>query len=229
MSKEFSITTLQPCWDWLDNVTRSGKDQIETSADPQSNPQLLGCVGRLEHGWDGLVHLFPRAGSGFDRVAAPIRNPRDNREHRLLWRPFFRAFHDRVRNGPDLGPDRGPLWPRSHDDVQYFLFFTIYAAGRVRHGRMELGGFPVHGGSRNWRRVVGGGRAGFRRLARGTPHDGRGADAHRLLHWFFLCRGGQRFYRQPLWMEVYVCAGWRSGAFDRLDSQQRPGAGALGK
>src|SRR5882672_3306520 len=154
MSKEFSITTLQPCWDWLDNVTRSGKDQIETSADPQSNPQLLGCVGRLEHGWDGLVHLFPRAGSSLDRIAAPIRNSRDYRKHWLLWRPFFRTLHDWLRDG---------------------------------------------------------------------------ADAHGLLHWFFLCRGGQRFYRQPLWMEIYVRAGRRSGASDRLDSQQRPGAGALGK
>src|SRR6195256_3751313 len=153
MSKEFSITTLQPCWDWLDNLTRSGKGQIETSADPQSKPQLLGCVGRLEHGWDGLVHLFPRAGSGFDRVAAPIRNSRDDRKHWLLWRPFFRAFHDWVRDGSDLGSDRGPLWPRAHDDVQHFLFFSLHAAGRVCDGRMEPGDFPVHGRSGNWRRV----------------------------------------------------------------------------
>src|ERR1700681_4154696 len=103
MPKKFSITTPQLCWDWLDNLTRSGKSPIQTSADPQPSPQLLGCVGRLEHGWDGLVHLFPRARSSLDRTAAPLRNSRDHRQHWLLRRTFFRAFHDWVRNGPDLG------------------------------------------------------------------------------------------------------------------------------
>src|ERR1700686_3119337 len=103
MLKIFLTTTPRAYWDWLDNFTRSGKSQNQTSADAQPSPQLLGCVGRLEHGRDGFVHLFPRARSCLDRTAAPIRNSRHDRQHWILWRTFFRALHVWVRNGPDLG------------------------------------------------------------------------------------------------------------------------------
>src|SRR5882762_1781538 len=95
------IRTPRPCWDWLDNLTRSGKGQNQTPADAQPGPQFLGSVGRLEHGRDGFVHLLPRAGSRLDRVVAPVRNSRDNPQHWLLRRPLFRAFHDWLWNGAD--------------------------------------------------------------------------------------------------------------------------------
>src|SRR5713226_4136547 len=141
MLKEFSITTLQPYWEWLDNLSRSRKSQIQTSADAQPGPQFLGGVGRLEHGWDGLVHLLPRAGSGIDRTAAPFGNSRDHRQHWRLRRIVLRAFYDRLRNGLDLGADCRSLRPRSHDDVQHILLFTFHDAGRFCHGSLEPGGF----------------------------------------------------------------------------------------
>src|SRR3984893_18020074 len=145
------IATPPPCWDWLDNLTRSGKGRNQTPADAQPGSQFLGGVGRLEHGWDGFVHLFPRAGSGPDRVVAPVRNSRDHRQHWLLRRTLFRAFHDWLWNGADLGTDCRPVWPRAHHDVQHLLFFTLHIAGVIRDWRMEPGGLPVHGRARNWR------------------------------------------------------------------------------
>ena len=62
-------------------------------------------------------------------------------------------------------------------------------------------------------------RAGFRRLARGAAHDGRGFDAHGLLHRVFPGRHREYFHRQPLRMESHVRAGRRARAADRLDSQ----------
>src|ERR1700676_4588554 len=119
MSKKFSITTLQLCWEWLDNLSRSRKRQIQTSADAQPGPQFLGGVERLEHGWDGFVHLFPRAGSSLDRTAAPLRNSRDHRQHWRLRRIILRSIYDRLRNGPDLGAHRRPVWTPAHHGVQH--------------------------------------------------------------------------------------------------------------
>src|ERR1700730_11389103 len=121
MSKKFSITTPQLYWEWLDNLSRSRKGQIQTSADAQPGPQFLGGVGRLEHGWDGFVHLLARAGSSLDRTSAPLRNSRDHRQHWRLRRIVLRAFYGRLRNGLDLGADCRPFRPRSHHDVQHLL------------------------------------------------------------------------------------------------------------
>src|ERR1700704_988365 len=98
MLKKFWIITLQLYWEWLDNLSRSRKSQIQTSANAQPGAQFLGGVGRLEHGRDGLVHLFPRAGSSLDRTAASLGNSRDHRQHWRLWRIILRTFYDWLRD-----------------------------------------------------------------------------------------------------------------------------------
>src|SRR5258708_39084512 len=112
MLKKFWTITLQPYWEWLDNLSRNSKGQIQTSADAQPGAQFLGGVGWLEHGWDGFVHLFSRAGSGFDRTFAALGNSRDHRKYWCLRRVVLSAFFDWFTNCFALGVGCPPLRPR---------------------------------------------------------------------------------------------------------------------
>src|SRR6202521_514449 len=76
------------------------------SAEPQSSAQLLGRMGRMDYGRNGLFHLLPGFGSRLARAVAKIWNPSDHGECWVLRWTSLRSLHDRLGNRADLGSNR---------------------------------------------------------------------------------------------------------------------------
>src|ERR1700687_5620348 len=76
------------------------------SAEPQSSAQLLGRMGRMDDGRNGLFHLLPGFGSSLARAVAKIWDRSDHGECWVLRRTSLRSIHDRLGNRSDLGSNR---------------------------------------------------------------------------------------------------------------------------
>src|SRR6266853_918593 len=93
----------------------SGIEQAATDA--QSDPGILGGMGRMGAGRDGFVPLCHGAGSGAARIVAPLRNSGDHRECRLLRRGAIRMLPGGMGLGVGLGTDCRPVWAGPHAEV----------------------------------------------------------------------------------------------------------------
>src|SRR5665213_1631383 len=104
MPKKSWTATPPTCSDSRDHPNSANrKNQNETHA--QSDSQLLGRLGRVEHGRNGLVHLFARPGPRVDGIIAPLWNSRDARERWLLRRYFLHVVFNWLWHRTGLGPD----------------------------------------------------------------------------------------------------------------------------
>ncbi len=201
--------------------------RIHDSAHAQSDPRVLGRLGRMGARRDGFVHLRARARAGAHRAAAAIGDSRDARQRRLLRQRAVRAVPRRLGPVDDLGTARRPLRPRPHAEPHDRLLLGVHAA--VRRGGHGLAARDLPGDRRHRhrRRVVDGRDVHRRGVARGPPADGRRLHAHRLLLRLLPRRDRQLLHRREVRLARDVPRRRHAGAPRRLHPLRRARIGGV--
>ena len=193
----------------------------------ESDPRVLGRMGRLGARRHGRVDLRRGARPGARRPAAPLGYRRDAGQRRLLRQRSARAVPVRMGTVDGLGTGGRSLRPRPRADADDPLLLAVHVP--VRAGDEHLAARRAARVVRHRHRRRAADRRHIRRrgVARGSAQDGRRLHAHRLLLRILPRRARELFHRRELRLAVDVCARRRAGAARQLDPARRPRVGRV--
>ena len=89
-------------------------------------------MGRLDARWHGFIYLCVSARAIPARVVTALGHWRDQRKHRLLWRPPIRFASDRLGPWVFVGPCGRQIRSRAHSDANDSMVFRVHLAERIR-------------------------------------------------------------------------------------------------